>query len=272
MVNYSPNIHNSAKSTEISFPAEIKDIFPDATLAEEVAADLGKNVNDKVTQDELLAVKGVVVISPELEGIQYLKGLETLDCSGVREVSGKSISDITLLSGLTNLYAVSLDNNDIIDVSPLKRLINLTSLSLTNNKVGDVSALRDLVKMESLDLSNENLDGFTGSNHVSDISPLNNMKALSYLNLNKNSVSNFSAIHELKDVSLHGDEQLIELPKTPERQHHLILRNKDGSDVKIEPGSTGHYNNDTVYWNNEGENKLIFSGEHISGVVKEITT
>lgn len=303
------------KSGDVSFPAKIKDIFPDDTLAETVANELNKTVNDEVDQNDLLAVTTLVLFSSNITGIQYLKNLEALECSL------RHLSDISLLSGLEKLQSLDLSGNDIVDISPLKTLTNLTTLDLVSNKINDITPLSHLVNLTELHLDNteihagdttvkghnsisdltplkglSNLEILSISdnkivdvtalgnlkklmslhlegNQVNDISALNNLASLTVkLDLSRNSIGDFSTIPALKNIkSFSGEKQLIELPKTAERQHHLILKNRDGSDVTVEPGSTGHYNHETVYWNNQGENQLVYSGEHISGVVKELT-
>ena len=57
------------------------------------------------------------------------------------------ISDISLLSDLTNLGLLTLDNNSISGISPLSGLTSLGSLHLDNNSIHDISALSELTSL-----------------------------------------------------------------------------------------------------------------------------
>ena len=65
-----------------------------------------------------------------------------------------SISDISALSGLTNLSDLSLDGNSISDLSPLAGLVNLKYLSLEGNAISDLSPLKSLTNLQDLYIKN----------------------------------------------------------------------------------------------------------------------
>ena len=71
-----------------------------------------------------------------------------------------------VLTNITTLESLILDNNQISDISSLRSLSSLTtldSLILNNNQISDVSSLASLTNLESLDLDN---------NQISDVRPL----------------------------------------------------------------------------------------------------
>jgi len=113
----------------------------------------------------------------ELAGISDLYCLELLHLNIVEK--GK-ISDISHLSGLTNLVRLRLDYSNVSDISPLQGLTKLEVLSLHSSKVQDLSPLANLENLKSLSLF---------GTPVSDVSPLFNLTSLETLGLNETNVS-----------------------------------------------------------------------------------
>ena len=74
-----------------------------------------------------------------------------------------TISDISPVTGLTNLTYLSLGENNISDISPVTGLTNLTRLYLSWNTISDISPVTGLTNLTRLYLS---------WNNISDISPL----------------------------------------------------------------------------------------------------
>ena len=95
--------------------------------------------------------------NPSLHG-----GLDTLDHfkwmrdNGIVEggFSGKGITDLSPLAGLTHVIHLGLSFNNISDVSPLSYLTNLVQLELSSNNIYDLSPLSKLKKLEVLTLDN----------------------------------------------------------------------------------------------------------------------
>ena len=100
-------------------------------------------------------------------------------------LSDNSISDISHLSGLTNLISLDLGNNSLSDISHLSGLTNLTSLTLSGNSLSDISALSGLTNLVDLGLDD---------NSISDISHLSGLTNLLTLNLRNNSISDISPL------------------------------------------------------------------------------
>ena len=112
------------------------------------------------------------------------------------DLQSNSISDISPLSGLSNLRWLKLgynnitlfdydliptpENSGITDISPLSGLSRLTTLELQYNSISDISPLSGLTNLESLDLWN---------NKITDISALSKLINLTELSLAHNSVA-----------------------------------------------------------------------------------
>ena len=112
--------------------------------------------------------------------------LTTLEAVTVR---GGKIQDLTPLAGLSNLQYLDLSGNQISDLRPLSGLKNLHDLNLTDNKVSDLSPLHDLPALEQLHLA---------GNQVSDLKPLAGIKSLWLLDIKGNRVTDLSPLADLK--------------------------------------------------------------------------
>lgn len=108
-----------------------------------------------------------------LEPFKYLSQAESMVLFGNR------ITNISSLTGLTNLRHLNLINNDILfldglnqlrvselylgdnlitNVTPLSNMTNLKVLGLKNNKIKDVSSLKSLIGLTQLNLSGNPID------------------------------------------------------------------------------------------------------------------
>ena len=77
----------------------------------------------------------------------YKSDLESLTSLDLED---NNISDISPLTGLTNLEELGLDGNEISDISPLSGLTNLEMLGLDGNEISDISPLSGLTNLEEL--------------------------------------------------------------------------------------------------------------------------
>ncbi|EBF5204929.1 LPXTG cell wall anchor domain-containing protein [Listeria monocytogenes] len=177
----------------ITQPTAINVVFPDANLAEGIRAKLGKSsVSDLVTQSELNTITEINNVEGDqiwiynvanLSGMEHLINLTYLDWEGFNQ-----ISDITPLSGLTNLTFLKVGRSQVSDISALSGLTNLTDLHLFSNQISDISALSGLTNLRYLGL---------GSNQISDISPLSDLVNLRRLDIDRNQISNISPLSGL---------------------------------------------------------------------------
>ncbi|HAO5758215.1 TPA: hypothetical protein IP900_002575 [Listeria monocytogenes] len=188
------------KNVKAISPDKISVIFPDATLAEVIRAELGKNsVDDVITQAELNTIFDLSVKDKgrvDLSGVENLTSLSWLvlnnteisDLSPVKDlkrlstlqVTGCGISDLSSLSNLTSLTSLYLESNNISDLSPLANLTGLTFLKLEGNEISDISSLSRLVRLSLLNLTN---------NQISDVSPLKNLSQLTNISIANQSLS-----------------------------------------------------------------------------------
>ena len=121
---------------------------------------------DDVTPAHLAAITDFSLRS---EGITSLKSSDFSGLSSLAnlDLSGNSISDISVLSGLTKLTELNLSDNSISNISALSGLTKLTTLYLERNSISNVSALERLTKLTNLYLE---------SNPISDYAPLRRLK------------------------------------------------------------------------------------------------
>jgi hypothetical protein len=95
-------------------------------------------------------------------------------------LNNNNIKDISALSNLTNIYSLGLSDNKIDDISVLANFSNLKWAYLENNQIRDISVLSNLTKLDNLQLQN---------NQISDISSIAGLTNLIVLHLNNNLIS-----------------------------------------------------------------------------------
>ena len=109
-------------------------------------------------------------------------------------------TDISVLSGLTNLTNLDLYANQIRDISALSGLTNLTNLELRASHIADISALSGLTKLERLGL---------GDNQITDFSVLSGLTNLEGLQLWSNQIRDISVLSgltKLRDLFVGGNQ------------------------------------------------------------------
>ena len=195
--------------------------IPDANLRAVIADSLGKASGAPITRAEMASLTRLEAPNKnisDLTGLEFATGLIELDL-GVEFVDGtgignsNEISDLSPLSGLTNLIHLHLGRTLISDLSPLSNLTNLSQLNLFGNVISDVSALSDLTNLTSLTLFDNvisdvsALSGLTNltylglsSNLISDVSVLSNLTNLTSLTLSNNTISDVSALLDLTNL------------------------------------------------------------------------
>jgi Leucine-rich repeat (LRR) protein len=107
-------------------------------------------------------------------GLEVLAKIKEAKESGatVLHLTGREITDISPLAGLTNLEKLWLGGNQISDISPLAGLTKLGLLELSYNWISDVSPLAGLTKLRELIIDD---------NEITDVSPLAGLTGLKYL-------------------------------------------------------------------------------------------
>lgn len=179
--------------------------FKDKKLENAVRKAIKKQTGDLYTSD----VENIKELTARFASIKYLDGIENLrnlqkldlgigDCS--YDCNENQITDISALSGLTNLVELNLGGNSISNLNALKGLINLKKLSLNynnfnlSNDIGNLSnidALSRLTNLVELDL---------GGNQISDISALKGLSNLKILSLSDTNITDISALSGLTNL------------------------------------------------------------------------
>lgn len=125
------------------------------------------------------------------------------------------VSDLGLLSGLTHLKSLDLEETQISDLGPLSKLTKLTSLNLSFNlEIVDLGPLSELTQLTSLNLFNTGvcdlcpLSGLTQltslnlwSAQISDLKPLSRLTQLTSLNIGFTEVRDLGPISELTQLT-----------------------------------------------------------------------
>lgn len=159
------------------------------------------------------------------------RGLEVMQQQTEVCLAGADLTDLSALSGLTQLQYLHLNDTAVSDVTALSGLKQLQHLDLSDTAVSDVSALSGLTQLQGLYLYNT---------AVSDVSALSGLTQLQWLILRNTVVSDVSALSgltqllglylsntEVSDVSaLSGLTQL----------QGLDLRNTNASDISTLSG------------------------------------
>ena len=123
------------------------------------------------------------------------------------DISHAEISDLTVLSGMTNLKKISAYDNGITDLSPIVTLDRIEELYLVSNKISDIEPLLALRQLTVL-----RLDG----NKVQKIDILPKLKRLNRLGLDNNEIRDFRPISKLDDIqSLNTNFNPVDLDKCP---------------------------------------------------------
>ena len=144
----------------------------DPNLRQAIEAALGKPAGATITRAEMGTLTELSAPNADITDLTGLEaaanlqrlylGHEYVSAEG-RFINSNTISDLTPLSGLTQLTLLDLDGNAISDISALSGLTNLVVLRLGGNVITDISALSGLTSLVVLRL---------WDNNISDISPL----------------------------------------------------------------------------------------------------
>ncbi len=184
--------------------------IPDANLRAKVNAHLGKAPNAEITRAEMETLEWLIAKYANirnLEGLQFATNLYYLS------LWDNEVSDLSPLAGLTNIKTLSLSKNDISDLSPLAGMTKMQNLGLWRNAISDISPLVEMKWIYMIDLSDNEISdisplaGLTNMEHLSldynailDISPLAGMTRMKSLSLSNNVISDLSALAGLTNM------------------------------------------------------------------------
>ena len=173
--------------------------IPDPNLRAAIENALGKNAGEPITAVEMAILTELEAQNAnisDLTGLEHATNLTRLNL-GVEWIEGRainnnSVSNLSPLSGLTNLTGLYLDYNNISDISPVAGLLNLTSLDLDGNSITNISAVVGLTNLTWLDI---------WGTPISDISPLAGLLNLTSLGLGHNNISDISPVAGLTNLT-----------------------------------------------------------------------
>ena len=157
--------------------------FPDANLDAFIRDQIGKPTGDIMASD----LRGIWYMFAGSSSISDLSGLEYLTDLFVLELGGNSITDISPLANLTKLFYLTLGVNWISDVSPLAGITDLTTLDLYENLVRDIRPLATLTNLTEL---------YLFGNTIEEIDALADMTHLTQLELQDNQISDILPLVE----------------------------------------------------------------------------
>lgn len=194
--------------------AAINDPHLEAAIIEAVGGEENlTGVNIRQIKNLSVAGKGI----QDLQGIQMLTGLETLDLSGNKleviaqlgdlkgslkslNLSDNLIKETGPLSLLTNLTSLDVSGNLIEDGGGIANLTGLTTLNIADNKIVDSGAFEKLTNLTSLDVS---------GNQIKDAGGIAPLTKLETLNLSGNQIEDTGALEtlaNLKTLDLSGNQ------------------------------------------------------------------
>jgi len=185
------NFHNSMIISDISplseltnlmyldlYDNNISDISPLSELTNLMYLDLYDNlISDISPLTELINLTELNVRYNRVTDISALSNLTKIEELDISE--NFQISNISALSGMTNMKTLILHLNLIDDISALSNMNNLIKLTLNYNGISDITPLSNMTKLEEL---------YLPYNNIRDISPLSGLDSLSVLELNENSI------------------------------------------------------------------------------------
>ena len=139
-----------------------------------------------------------------LNNADLLKLSQMTDLVELNLDDNPEITDLSSLSGLTNLKVLRIQHTGVSDLSPIADLTGLTELYLANPEVSDLTAISGLTNLTELWLD----DGNTHSSKIVDLSPLSGPINLQRLTLpsapDYADLSPLSALTELRELRMMG--------------------------------------------------------------------
>ncbi len=139
-----------------------------------------------------LDLSGRLLTNAQIQNLRHLKQLERLD------LKNNYITDLSCLSGLTELKNICFDNNSIQDIEFARHMMKLQSISGENSEVTDISPLAGKTELVSV---------FFGDAGVTDITPIKDSKGLEMVGFNEAQIGSIEVLRDkplLRMVCLSG--------------------------------------------------------------------
>lgn len=142
------------------------------------------------TDIDYLYLSGKNITNADIENLKYFTNLKNLQLA-----DNSNLTDISVLSNLTQLEELWIQNTGISDISPLSGCKNLKALGIKYTKVKDLSVLSGFTKLEKFIATDCN---------ISDISPVANCPQMREIWLSNNSITDFSPLVRLNNLETVG--------------------------------------------------------------------
>lgn len=244
---------------------EIKNIIHDDNLEAAVIDAVGGEEN--LTYENIAAIESLAVTNKgiqDLEGIQLLKGLKSLDLSNNKlqvidqlgdlkdslenlnlsgnlieetgplslltglktlDVSGNLIENAGGIANLTALTALNISGNIIKDSGAFEKLAALTELNISGNQIVDAGGIANLTALKTLDISD---------NLIEDSGAFEKLAALTALNISGNQIADLGGLEKagMQLETLDAADNKVEDLAPLRNMESLINLNLNGNMVK----------------------------------------
>lgn len=244
---------------------EIKNIIHDDNLEAAVIDAVGGEEN--LTYENIAAIESLAVTNKgiqDLEGIQLLKGLKSLDLSNNKlqviaqlgdlkdslenlnlsgnlieetgplslltglktlDVSGNLIENAGGIANLTALTALNISGNLIKDSGAFEKLAALTELNISGNQIVDAGGIANLTALKTLDISD---------NLIEDSGAFEKLAALTALNISGNQIADLGGLEKagMQLETLDAADNKVEDLAPLRNMESLINLNLNGNMVK----------------------------------------
>ena len=189
------------------------------------------------------------------KGIKDLTGLEYAINLKVLVIGENEFSDLTPLSGLTQLEILSIESN-VSDLSPIANLTNIKELNLGGSPISDLSPIANFKQLEGISFTDsvpltdisvladmENLIGVSmWGPRFRDMSPLVNLPNIEIIDLCGNEISEIPSLEnapKLKNLYVFGNNVSdVSILQDLTNLERLNLRDNDITDISPLAGLT----------------------------------
>ncbi len=137
------------------------------------------NVTDLTPVSGLSGLRSLTIACNPISDYSPLKALTQLKSINMGE-NGSEYTDLSFLSGMTELTSLRAVWCGVSDISILENMPDLEYLNLFHNDISDISVLQGLKKLNYLEL---------GINNISDVTPLSGLAALTHVSVQDNPIS-----------------------------------------------------------------------------------
>ncbi|MBR2086295.1 MAG: hypothetical protein IJ906_04025 [Oscillospiraceae bacterium] len=165
-----------------------------------------------------------------LKPLRTMTQLTSLNISDMGSLTHRTVPDLRILSGMTNLKTLGLNDcrYGVKHPEALSALTSLEYFSAVDSKLDSVEPLQPLVRMRVLDLR---------ANKIADLSPLTGMTELETLMLHNNLLAGIEPVTELKHLKCLtiGNNDIIDIApvaELPELEYLSVYLCANLSDIK----------------------------------------